>query len=248
MTLILHRGGKEADFQDLGSIKIPMATRSYQPIPHQELASYLKETACALLNDFRYLKSQYGLARDGQQMFGVHTFHNGRSTLGLSIGFRNSYDRTLAVGIVLGASVFVCDNLALSGDITLMRKHTRNMLTDLESMSVTAILKARTTHHRVVEDADELRRQEITDVEAFSMIGLLFGKEILAPRQLPIMKREWLEPVHDEFKPRSAWSLYNAATEALKSCPPNSILERHLALHGLFKRRFIEGQVYQDAA
>jgi hypothetical protein len=45
--------------------------------------------------------------------------------------------------------------------------------------------------------------------EAFKMIGLLFGHGILTPRQLPVVKKEWLTPSYDDFRPRTMWS-YNA--------------------------------------
>ena len=62
-------------------------------------------------------------------------------------------------------------------------------------------------------------------------MGLLYGRGILTPRQLPIVKDNWKKPVYDEFKEKSMWSFYNACTEALKTSPPNQILNRHIKLH-----------------
>ena len=64
-------------------------------------------------------------------------------------------------------------------------------------------------------------------------MGLLFGKNVLSPRQLPVVKREWLNPAYDDFKPRTMWSLYNAATEGLKTTPPGKIMEKHIQLHNI---------------
>jgi len=71
----------------------------------------------------------------------------------------------------------------------------------------------------------------IDNTEAFKMIGLMFGHGILTPRQLPVVKKEWLTPSYDDFRPRTMWSFYNACTEALKSCPPLVIMEKHISLH-----------------
>ena len=70
--------------------------------------------------------------------------------------------------------------------------------------------------------------------------GVLFGRNILTPRQLPVARREWLHPTHDAFKPRTRWSLYNAATAALKTTPPNRIMERHIGLHNLLAPTTVE--------
>ena len=54
---------------------------------------------------------------------------------------------------------------------------------------------------------------------------------MIKPRQLTQTLREWRNPIHDEFKERNVWSLYNAMTSALKSTPPNKIMEKHIDLH-----------------
>ena len=228
MTLILHRGAQEASREEIGEIPIPITTRSYSPVAHGELADSLAKRAEYLLPEFSLHKSQFGLARDGQQLFGVHSFRNGSTDLALSIGFRNSYDKTLSVGIAVGASVMVCDNLALSGDITLMRKHTTNVETDLNSLIVTAILKARTAFHQVKADAQSMQQLPLADDEAYRLIGLMYGRGVISPRQIPVVKNEWMEPSHDEFRERTMWAFYNAVTEALKTTPPRIIMERHL--------------------
>ena len=48
------------------------------------------------------------------------------------------------------------------------------------------------------------------------------------------MLKEWREPSHDEFRPRTAWSLFNAFTEAHKSVNPHTAVRRGEALYGLF--------------
>ena len=41
----------------------------------------------------------------------------------------------------------------------------------------------------------------------------------------------YLKPSHDEFKNDSLWSLYNAGTEALKTCSPTRMMSSHIKLH-----------------
>jgi hypothetical protein len=176
------------------------------------------------------------MARDGAQMFGVHTYKNGISgSMGLSVGFRNSYDKSMSVGIAIGASVFVCDNLALTGDIAIMRKHTQNVWNDLEELIITTIYRSQHNFTKIVEDAEVMKGKYLGNDDAFRLLGLLYGNDVISPRQIPVIKKEWLNPSHDDFSSRSVWSFYNACTEALKTAPPNKIMERHIALHNILE-------------
>ena len=187
--------------------------------------------ASDLLPEFELVNTQFGLARDGAQMFGVHTLKNGHSSMGLSIGFRNSYNKSLSVGIAVGGQVFVCDNLMLTGEVTVLKKHTLNVMSSIEALALSAIYKSRSAFNQIQEDAETMKDIPLSDEDAYRTIGLLYGNGIITPRQIPVVKNEWLKPSHDDFEGRNVWSFYNACTESLKSSPPQSIMERHLALH-----------------
>jgi len=232
MTLLLHQGGEHCSLEDLRRVPLPPETRTYKPVSHYDLAKNLAEVSGGLLRGYELENAQYGLARDGNQMFAVHTYRNGMSSsMGLSIGFRNSYDKSMSVGIAIGASVFVCDNLALTGDIAIMRKHTQNVWNDLEELIITTVYRSQHNFIRIVEDAEIMRGKYLSNDDAYRLIGLLYGNDIITPRQIPIVKKEWLNPTHEDFEERSIWSFYNACTEALKSAPPNKIMEKHISLH-----------------
>jgi len=202
--------GERVDHESLKTVPIPVATESYQPVPHSDLADMVKTIGQDILHDFTFYKEQYALARDGRQMFGIHTYQNGSNEMGLSIGFRNSYDKSLSIGIALGASVFVCDNLAFTGDVMLFRKHTSNVLEDLHQLILSAVYSQKSNFTDIQKDAERLKEIRFNDDRAFKMMGLLYGRGIMSPRQLPVILNEWLNPSYEDFKPRNAWSLYNA--------------------------------------
>jgi len=231
MSLLLHCGAEEATINDLAAIPLPQETRTYKPVAHHELATMLGAIASDLLPEFELVNTQFGLARDGQQLFGVHTLKNGSSAMGLSIGFRNSYNKSLSVGIAVGSTVFVCDNLCLHGDVTVLKKHTLNVVASIESLALSAIYKSRSAFNQIQTDAEVMKGIPMSDDEAYRTIGLLYGNGIITPRQIPVVKNEWLTPSHDDFEERNLWSFYNSVTESLKSSPPQSIMERHLNLH-----------------
>jgi hypothetical protein len=236
--LILHRGGQLINRDELDLIPIPEATESYIPVSHYDLSKTLVTIGQDILTDYTLVGENYAIARNGNQMFAVLKFQNKNSDMALSVGFRNSYDRSMSVGFAVGASVFVCDNLALYGDVTVMRKHTKNVWSALEDMAITTIYKSQLSYEKIIEDAEALKNIKVSDDSSFKMLGLLFGHGIVSPRQLPVVKAEWLNPTHTEFQPRNAWSFYNACTQALKSSPPISIMEKHIDLH----KTIVEGK------
>ena len=233
MSLLVHRGGHIVTRDELALVPVPQATDSYLPVPHEHLAETLSTIGQDILKGFTLHKEQYALAREGNQLFGVHVFKSADTELGLSIGFRNSYDKSMAIGIAIGAEVFVCDNLALTGDITIMKKHTQNVWQGLEDAAIATLYRSQKNFEKIVADSETLKGRMLSDTEAFKLIGLMFGHGILTPRQLPVVKNEWLHPAHAEFTARNMWSFYNGCTESLKSCPPVMIMEKHIQLHTL---------------
>ena len=239
MSLLLHKGAELATIEQLAAIPLPKETRTYKPVAHVDLVNLLSSMAINLLPEFELVNTQLGVTKDGQKLFGVITLKNDHNELGLSIGFRNSYDKSLSVGIVTGGSVFVCDNLMLTGDLTVLRKHTSNVINDIDALALSTIYKSRAAFTQIQEDVEIMKDIPMSDDEAYRTLGLIYGRGIITPRQIPVVKSEWLKPSHDDFQDRSLWSFYNACTEALKSSPPQSIMERHLKVHS-----HIMGQVH----
>jgi len=239
MSLLLHKGAELATMEQLAAIPVPKETRTYKPVAHADLVKLLSSMAVNLLPEFELVNTQLGVTKDGQKLFGVITLKNDHTELGLSIGFRNSYDKSLSVGIVTGSSVFVCDNLMLTGDLTVLRKHTSNVISDIDALALSTIYKSREAFKQIQDDVEIMKEIPMSDDEAYRTLGLIYGRGIITPRQIPVVKNEWLEPSHDDFQDRSLWSFYNACTEALKSSPPQSIMERHLKVHS-----HIMGQVH----
>ena len=234
MSLILHCGARQATREEIDAVPIPKATRSYQPIGHGALSDMLIEAGERYLSDYSHYQTQYGLGRNGNQLFGIHTYRNGSTEIGLSIGFRNSYNKTIPASIALGGSCIVCDNLLLTGDIIVSRKHSRFVERDLPEMITSAVLRARSAYRKILVDAEQMRDIPVGDEEAYRLIGLLLGLATISLRQAGVMLREWRKPSHSEFQPRTLWSLFNAGTEALKTSPPTKIMEKHLQLDRIF--------------
>ncbi len=229
--MILHRGGQLVMKQELDLIPMPQETESYVPVSHYHLADKFLTISQDLLTDFTLVGENYAIARQGQQLFALLQFKRDHSEIGLSVAFRNSYDHSLSVGLAIGASVFICDNLALHGEIAMMKKHTKGVWSSLEDLAISTLYKAQKNYDKVIADAEKLKAIPMDNDRAFELMGYLYGHDLVSPRQLTVVKEEWLKPSHPEFRERNKWSFFNATTEALKTCPPTIIMEKHQGVY-----------------
>jgi hypothetical protein len=219
-TLVAHCGARKVSREDLKELPIPEATRTHQPLSHLEIVEVLEEAL-----SFRYLKivrDEYAISPDGMKMFGVMDlsaeFNGGR----FSIGLRNSNDKTMRLALTAGLRIFVCDNMAFSGDFTpLLHKHTRNLeLRDSISIAVDRI-------HRGFEPLKQkiqaMKEQTLLDEEVKLIIYQAFLERNIkgVPRHLmPLVHDFYFHPKQDAFYPRNLWSLSNAFTSAFKKTAP----------------------------
>jgi hypothetical protein len=237
--LCLHSGGGTATIDEVKAVETPDSTDTYSPVAHDELLEIVRRHADTQLHDYTFVDEAFGLSpRTGENMgaklFAVMSYKADFSDdLGLSIGVRNSTDQSLSVGVCMGAKVFVCDNLCFSGDIRIQRKHTGDVLADVERMIAESMEIAPMRHRSIHDDAETMKEHDVNDDEAYALLGMAYGRSILRPRQLLGAREAWKTPPQDDFKDRNLWSLYNAMTEALKSASPKHVLESHSRAHAL---------------
>jgi len=236
---------KLVDFAELGLIKVPEQTETYIPVSHQELVTKIKEAGTKHYNTSPF-KTKLEVNHRGQQMFGSMTFHDGSQLTGSgmnrSIGFRNSYDKTLPIGVCGGASVVVCSNLMFTGDIIKMRKHTQNVEDDLDKLIQKLFDDVDRRYNEAVADKETMSEIHFSDTDAGNYLGQLFVNEgVLNGAQLKKATDEWFNS--SAFTERTAWSAYNACTEALKSAHPMNALEKYTKLHTFTKEFSIDPYV-----
>jgi hypothetical protein len=235
--MMLHCGGKSVEYADLLDIPLPEETDTYKPVAHYDLADNVIKIGSDLLKEYSFNLSNHAVTKDGKRYFAVFTYNSRNADdwnaepLKYNIAIRNSYDKSMSVGVAMGATVFVCDNLALTGEIAIMRKHTQNVMQDLEEMLITNIYRSQNNFMDIARDAVTFKNVHVKNDEAYKFIGLLLGHGTLKPRQVSHTLKHWRKPPYEEFIDRNAWSLYNSVTSALKSTPPNRIMENHINLH-----------------
>jgi hypothetical protein len=198
----------------------------------------IKNSADDNLKGYTLKSEHYSLAPKlgniGSKMFAVLNYQNGfTDEMGLAIGVRNSTDQSMAVGVCMGASVFVCDNLAFSGDIRIHRKHTGDVFGDVTRLVTESLEVAPYRHRSIWEDAQAMKDVPMSNDHAYALLGIAYGREILRPRQFLRARAAWDSPEQVEFEPRTLWSFYNSMTESLKSSSARSILTQHVRSHAL---------------
>jgi hypothetical protein len=236
--LLTQCGSQRCSIEQLLAIPEPEKTESYTPLNHYALAVNTLSIASDILKGYRFDGDSYALSSDGQKMFGVITFRKINSTseedIKVAIGIRNSYDKSMSAGLVVGSSVIVCDNLMFAGDVKVMRKHQGDeMHNELNDQIVTAIYKSQHQFTRIGEDVKRMKSIAMTQKQKYEFLGVLTGNGILSPTQSTAAYKELWKPSYEEFTPETLWSGYNCATEALKSSPVHQIIQRHGKLHQL---------------
>jgi len=217
--LVSHCGTSLMGRQNLLGLPTPEPTDTHKPIAHAALVGALIEALG--YRRLNVVEDQYAVSPDGMRMFGVLALDIEEDGVRVSIGIRNSHDKSCSVGITIGYKVFVCDNLAFHGDFqTLTRKHSKNLV--IEDVFAVAIDRMQRNFAPMLNQVNAWKGYELPDAAAKLTIYRAFIEDDLpAPKHLAKdVHRHYFEPDYDEFKPRTMWSLSNAFTSALKELDP----------------------------
>lgn len=216
--LLAHVGANYLTRVELKDLPMPETTRTYKPVSHWEIVNALAETLT--FRNFQITREQYAATKDGGKCFGVIQINHQFLGCELAIGFRNSTDKSMRIGLVAGYRVFVCDNLAFNGEFTpVLAKHSQRLnLIDLISIGMDRIQR----HFVPMEEQIRAWQEEpINDSYAKDVIYDAFvgGKVKGLPRHLLWnVHHNYFNPT--QFTDRTYWSLSNAFTSALKELEP----------------------------
>jgi hypothetical protein len=245
-TLTAHCGARKVTRNELLEIAVPDATRTHQPLSHFEIVEVLEEAL-----SFRYLKivrDEYAVSQDGMKLFGVMDLNAEFSGCRFSIGLRNSNDKSMRLALTAGYRVFVCDNMAFSGDFTpLFHKHTKNLeLKDSISIAVDRIQRG---FEPLKKQVAAMRDQTITDDLVKLIIYEAFmdrSVKGLSKFLMPLIHELYFNPKHEAFAPRTLWSLSNAFTSAFKKLAPTRQFEVTARLGAYLAKKQVELQANRE--
>lgn len=232
--LIAHCGSTKVDREFLRGVATPEAVGIWKPIPHYDAACCVVEQA--MKRGFAVTKEEYALDKAQAKLFGVVKFANQDGDLFTEttkmIGFRHSHDKSMAFSITVGKTVIVCDNMAFGGEMVMKHKHTSGF--DFCSQVDTLFNGIDDRYGALDEGIAELKGQPLTPFEARSLIIDTADADIIAPKYIMDVVKEYEAPTFESFKPGNKWSLYNAFTHVMKQFPTQRFDESMRALSAFF--------------
>lgn len=215
--LILHCGSEDATIGDLARLPAPKKRGVlHTPIPHIDILQMAEESLAR--QGFSVIRRRIGLSPQDDSMFATLMLERtlGDKSARIAAGVRNNHTKRFGGGFVLGEKVFVCDNLGFFASIMALHKHTPSILEELPKRIDNAVSQI----PRFLEDRESqiarLQERALTDKEANDLMIRAVRAKAASVSTMPTVIREWYEPSFKEFKPRNAWSLYNAFTFAAK--------------------------------
>lgn len=214
-TLSLHAGARPAERGELALVPVPRATKSWHPVGHDKVIGAVEE--CLSGAGFAIRHARYGLSKDDARMFATLDLTSPLAPgVSLAVGVRNSMDKSLPLGFCAGSRVFVCDNLAFSSELLVRRKHTVNGNIRFHEAIALAVHGLNQFKTQEAARINRFRELTLTEDRACGVILKSFEDGIIGHRLLKPVLNGWHAPVQDEFKPRTAWSLFNSFTDALR--------------------------------
>lgn len=235
MSLMLHAGGKLVDREVISQVPTPEAVDRWQPVPHLEFLEQVEESLAQF--GVKTTGTELALSKDGDRFFGLMTLEPQelelKSGYTTALGIRNSHDKSFAAELTLGSNVFVCDNLAFSGEIRVIRKHTRFIQRDLPRLTAKAVGKM--TELRI----DQSRRitayssSELSETQVHDLVIKMLYLKIIGETKVLDVLNEYNKPHYQEFEQHTAWSFFNAVTYSMKEVRVSELNARTQRLHGL---------------
>jgi len=173
---------------------------------------------------FRHIgvvRDEYAVSKDGMKLFGVLDLDTGMHGCRFSIGIRNSHDKSMRLAMTVGYRVFVCENMAFSGDFQpVLAKHSKNF--SLQNAVSIGVDQMQRNFDGMRKQVEGWKGSQLSDVAAKLVIYRAFiESDLEVPKYLARPVHDfYFNPQHEEFQPRTLWSLSNAFTSAFKDLEP----------------------------
>ena len=264
MSLVLDtKGSGIVTMEEAFSIPVPEETKTYTPVSNEALWRMLEQTA--IKRGLKLGTPQLGIAHKGQRLFGSVEITNQDhldNQVRLMLGFRNSYNRSMSVGVCFGSKVFVCSNMVFTGYASddedavgqVHHRHQTNVWDGLQTRLTEALDKFSVFKGYQDDFYNRLQEIELTDAQAHDLIINSVRAEAITAKDCFTVAEEWAfqgrgpqdeaeeDRWHKEFAPRNAWSLFNAYTEIHKGIQAKNPLDasfRSIKMNNFFHQNFM---------
>lgn len=131
------------------------------------------------------------------------------------LGLRSANDKRFSAMVMLGNQVHICSNLCWSAEIFETRRHVGDVV------SATRIMV-----DKAFQELDSKVREQHDRIEAYKHVGFfnstfntlledtIYRRKVMSATKYKKALDCWYEPEHEEFRPRTLYSAWNALTSA----------------------------------
>jgi hypothetical protein len=204
---------------ELATLPTPPATETHIPIAHAAVVNTLVETLSH--RHIGVVDEEFAVSIDGMEMFGVLDLEAGFEGCRFAIGIRNANNKRFRLACTVGLRIFVCYNLAFRGDYTpVLAKHSKHF--SLEDALSIGVDRMQRNFDPMRQQVERWRAQQLSGEAARLTIYRAFIEgELEVPKHLARKVHDlYFNPQHEEFAPRTMWSLSNAFTSSFKELDP----------------------------
>lgn len=223
-NLYMHCGAQYMPLEEIRALPIPKPQGPrHNPIPFDTFIDNVKNTLIA--RDVAIEDEAYAVY-DNQRLFGLIQVRlsdtRNLTDYAFMVGLRGSHDQSMSRGLSVGSRVFVCDNLAFSGEQVIKTKQTLNVEERLPGLVTQAIAKFPGMFAVQESLFEDFRLHLLNDRKADALITEMLRRNVLPASKMRPLIHEWDNPTHEEHVEdgRTYWSLMNAVTQVLKPNNP----------------------------
>jgi hypothetical protein len=252
-AILSHAASRLVCLDELAAIPAgqPIGPR-HRPVPHIELVTAVKHAFTE--RGYAVTREQFSVSHGDARLFG--TLDLVPTTIapvidtgggGMAVGIRHANDQAFGLGVIAGMRVFVCDNLAFSGDDRLLRrKHTTGL--ELDAEIERGLERAFQSYRGLARLVETLRSTPVSDSEAKVLLyDLVLDGRVIAPSQLGKVHDWYFAPERiasaedrerglTDVEPRTAWAVANSVTRVARDWSPARQQETGVALSTYLRR------------
>lgn len=218
-VLCTGAGSFRASYADLKAMADPEKLgRIHTPVRHDVFIDGLREAVA--MAGLTVNREELAIARGGAKLFGVMDFSSEDGKVGACMGFRHGNDRSMRIKVVAGIRVFVCDNMALSGDAGTLLNYLHTATFDPKAECIAAVSQYLEARNTLEVEIDRMKDAKISDGKAKELIyDAIVSRDVLPLRMIPDVDRWYFKGETEDLAPRTVWGLHNAFTRTLQELP-----------------------------
>lgn len=237
-NLFLHCGANRVDeFDNTMTMHPESMGTQHAPIAHSTFLDVVKTSLDE--HSLSVTDQAFGTLADGSRFFGLlevakkgesyirtdetEIANVPRDRFSTMIGLRASHDKSISAGLIAGSRVFVCDNLAFSGEVKIATKQTTKLLDRLPELVYSAVGKISLQSVKQADRVQAYQEKELSNKVADAAMTQLVRIGAINPSQIGAVIDQWDTPRFEQFaERRDVWRLYNAVTECYKPASETS--------------------------